>query len=195
MVHLTRKDYVKKVFEIQCEIAIENYRRIHSLVGDKITAVFVSGTDFGTQDRLFSSVDTYRQLFKPFHFKVNNWIHENTGWKSFIHTCGAIKELLQEFIEAGFDIINPVQISATGMDPYKLKKEYGKFLTFWGGGVDTQKTLALGSAAEVKEQVKKMIGIFNNDGGFVFSTVHNIQANVPIENVIAMIETIKQNRQ
>ncbi len=191
---ITRKDYLKKVFEIQCEVALENYKRVHDLVGDKLTAVFVSGTDFGTQDRLFSSVDNYRQLFKPFHLKINNWIHDHTSWKTFMHSCGAIKELLPDFIEAGFDIINPVQISAAGMDPYKLKKEYGKFLTFWGGGVDTQKILALGSAAEVKEQVKKMIEIFNNDGGFVFNTVHNIQANVPLDNILAMLEVIQKYR-
>ena len=189
-----RKDYVKKVFEIQCEIAIENYRRIYNLIGDKLSVVFVSGTDFGAQDRLFASPDSYREIYKPFHLKVNNWIHENTGWKCFIHTCGSIKELIPDLIEAGFDIVNPVQISAAGMDPEKLKKEYGKYLTFWGGGVDTQKTLAVGSPAEVKDQVRRMIDIFNKDGGFVFSTVHNIQANVPLENVIAMIEAIKESR-
>ncbi|MHB1346106.1 MAG: uroporphyrinogen decarboxylase family protein [Candidatus Humimicrobiaceae bacterium] len=189
-----RKDYVKKVFETQCEIAIENYSRIYNLIADKLSVVFVSGTDFGAQDRLFASTDSYREIYKPFHLKVNNWIHENTGWRCFIHTCGSIKELIPDLIEAGFDIVNPVQISAAGMDPEKLKKEYGRYLTFWGGGVDTQKTLAVGSPAEVKDQVKRMIDIFNKDGGFVFSTVHNIQANVPLENVIAMIEVIKESR-
>jgi len=191
---LTRKDYIKKVFDIQCKIAIENYERVHNLIDDKIVAAFTSATDFGTQDRLFISADTYRQLYKSFHKKVNNWIHENTGWKSFIHTCGAIYQLIPEFIDAGFDIINPVQISAQGMDPVKLKKNYGRNITFWGGGVDTQKTLALGSPKDVREEVKKMIEIFNEGGGFVFSTVHNIQGNVPIENVLAVIETIRKYR-
>ncbi len=191
---LTRKSYIKRVFEVQCEVAIECYKSIYSAVGNKLTAVFVSGTDFGAQDRLFNSIENYRELFKPFHLKVNHWIHENTSWKTFIHTCGAIKELIPELIEAGFDILNPVQISAAGMDPLELKKKYGKYITFWGGGIDTQKTLATGSVSEVKNQVKKMIEIFNEDGGFVFNTVHNIQANVPFENILAMLEVIKQYR-
>lgn len=94
----------------------------------------------------------------------------------------------------GGNYINPVQISAAGMDPASLKKDFGKYLTFWGGGVDTQRILATASESEVKDQVKRMIEIFNNDGGFIFTTVHNVQANVPIENVIAMIEMINQYR-
>jgi len=192
---LTRKDYLKKIFGIQCEIAIENYNRVFKAIGNKLAVVFVSGTDFGTQDRLFSSIDNYRELFKPFHLKVNNWIHENTEWKTFIHTCGSVKELIPELIEAGFDILNPVQISASGMEPVVLKKEFGKYITFWGGGVNTQKTLATGTVKEVEEQVKRMIETFNSNGGFVFNTVHNIQANVPVENIIAMINAIMDFRQ
>ncbi len=191
---MTRKEYIKKVFEKQCEIAIENYKKIFTAIGNKLSAVFVSGTDFGTQDRLFSSIENYRELFKPYHIKINTWIHENTDWKTFIHSCGAIKELLPDLIDAGFDIVNPVQISAAGMEPATLKREFGKYITFWGGGVDTQKTLAIGDEKDVKEQVKQMIEIFNKDGGYVFSTVHNIQANVPINNVIAMFDVIKQYR-
>jgi len=191
---MTRKEYIKKVFEKQCEIAIENYKKIFTAIGNKLSAVFVSGTDFGTQDRLFSSIENYRELFKPYHIKINTWIHENTDWKTFIHSCGAIKELLPDLIDAGFDIVNPVQISAAGMEPATLKRQFGKYITFWGGGVDTQKTLAIGDEKDVKEQVKQMIEIFNKDGGYVFSTVHNIQANVPINNVIAMFDVIKQYR-
>lgn len=190
----TRKDYVKKVFEKQCEIAIENYKRVFNAVGNKIDAVYVSGTDFGTQNSLFSSIDTYRELYKPFHLKVNSWIHENTNWKCFIHTCGAVFDLIGDLIEAGFDILNPVQISAKGMDPKLLKEKYGKYLTFWGGGVNTQKTLPFGSPSDVKKEVRELIEIFSKDGGFVFSPVHNIQENVPIENIIAMLETVKKYR-
>lgn len=190
----TRKDYVKKVFEGQLEIALENYRRVNNVAGDMIDIVYVSGTDFGMQQGLFISKETYRELYKPFHKKVNDWIHKNTKWKCFIHTCGAISELIPDLIEAGFDILNPVQISAKGMDPVKLKKEFGKEITFWGGGVDTQKILPLETPEEVREQIKKNIEIFSHGGGFVFNTVHNIQANVPIENILAMIEVIQGYR-
>jgi len=99
---------------------------------------------------------------------------------------------MQQFIDAGFDIINPVQISAAGMDPGYLKKTYGGHLTFWGGGVDTQKVLSFGSPEDVRNQVKENCRIFGEDGGFVFNTVHNIQANTPVKNVIAMLEAIRQ---
>ena len=189
-----RKNYVKKVFEGQLEIAIENYKRIFKAVGNIIDIVFVSGTDFGMQQGLFISLDAYRELFKPFHKKVNRWIHENTRWKCFIHTCGSIYELIPDLIDAGFDILNPVQISAKNMDPVKLKKEYGRDIIFWGGGVDTQKTLPIKTPSQVKEEVKKLIDIFSFNGGYVFNTVHNVQANVPIENLIAVIEAIQEYR-
>jgi len=191
---VTRKDYVKKVFSGQMEIALENYRRLYAAVGNKIDIVFTTGTDFGIQNGLFISIDLYRELYKPFHKKINDWIHSNTEWHSFMHCCGSIYKMIPEFIEAGFDILNPVQISAKDMDPLKLKKNYGKYLTFWGGGVDTQKTLPFGTSYQIKEEVKKLINIFNNDGGFVFSSIHNIQANIPIENIIAMIEVIQEYR-
>lgn len=99
---------------------------------------------------------------------------------------------MELFIESGFDIINPVQINAAGMDPVMLKKNYGSRITFWGGGVDTQKTFPFGTPAQVKDQVKRQCDILNKDGGFVFNTVHNIQANVPFENVVAMLEALKE---
>lgn len=191
---MTRKDYIKDIFSKQLEIAIENFRRIYNSVGDKIDIVFISGTDFGTQSGPLISLDLYKDLYKPYHLKVNNWIHENTGWHTFMHSCGSIYKLIPEFIDAGFDILNPVQISAEGMDLAKLKTEYGKYITFWGGGVDTQKTLPFGTPAQVKEETRRLIDIFSPGGGFVFSSVHNIQPGVPVENIIAMIEVIKEYR-
>jgi hypothetical protein len=192
---VSRKKLIKKIFDKQCEMAIENFKRIFDRVGDSIDIIFSSGTDFGTQNSLVISLETYRELFKPYHIKVNNWIHQNTNCKTFIHNCGAIYDLIPDLIEAGFDILNPVQISASGMDPAKLKKEFGKDIVFWGGGVDTQKTLFIGSPDDVKNQVRDMIEIFNPGGGFVFNTVHNIQGNVPFENVLAMLDTIKEYRE
>jgi hypothetical protein len=191
---LTRKKFLEKVFEIQASVAIENYKKVYNSIGNKINVVYITGTDFGTQDRLFSSVQSYREIFKPFHKKINDWIHSNTDWKCFIHSCGSIVELVPDLIDAGFDILNPVQISAKNMDPARLKKEFGKDIVFWGGGVDTQKTLAYGSVKEVKDETNRLINIFSEDGGFIFATVHNIQANVPVENVTAMVETIQKYR-
>ena len=154
----------------------------------------VSGTDFGSQNGLFISQEVYRKLFKPFHQKINNWIHHNTTWKTFIHTCGSVYDLLPDIKEAGFDILNPVQISAAKMDPENLKKDFGHQFTFWGGGVDTQRTLPFGAPDEVKEEVERLIKTFKPGGGFVFATVHNIQANIPEENLLALFEAINEYR-
>jgi hypothetical protein len=189
---LIREDYVREVYDRQTDIAIENLRLLHQVIGCKIDVVFTCGTDFGTQNSTFCSPVTFDSLWLPYYRKVNDWIHQNTNWKTFKHSCGAVEPLMKHFIEAGFDIINPVQINASGMDPRKLKKEYGHKLVFWGGGVDTQGAFAFGTPAQVKDQVKLQCEILNKNGGFVFNTVHNIQANVPFENVVAMLEALKE---
>jgi hypothetical protein len=189
---LTREDFIKEVYDRQTDIAIENLKLLYAVIGEKIDVVFTCGTDFGTQNSMFCSPETFDRMWLPYYRKVNDWIHLNTGWKTFKHSCGAVEPLLSHFIEAGFDIINPVQINASGMDPRKLKKNYGDKLVFWGGGVDTQGVFAFGTPAQVKEQVKTQCGILNENGGFVFNTVHNVQANVPFENVVAMMEALKE---
>ena len=128
----------------------------------------------------------------PYYKRMNDWIHQNTSWKTFKHSCGAVESLIGAFIDSGFDILNPVQVAATGMEPEHLKKEYGRDITFWGGGVDTQTTLMFKSPEEVRTEVLKHCDIFGVDGGFVFNTVHNIQGNVPVENIIAMIQALNQ---
>ena len=185
-----REDFVKEIFDRQSDIALKNLEKINNAAGNLIDVVFVCGTDFGTQNSTFCSPETFARVWMPYYQKINNWIHQNTGWKTFKHSCGSIDSLMELFIESGFDIINPVQINAAGMDPVMLKKNYGSRITFWGGGVDTQKTFPFGTAAQVKDQVKRQCDILNNDGGFVFNTVHNIQANVPFENVVAMLEAL-----
>jgi hypothetical protein len=189
---LTREDFIKEVYDRQTDLAIENLRLLHDVTGNKVDVVFTCGTDFGTQNSTFCSPETFDRMWLPYYKKVNDWIHLNTGWKTFKHSCGAVEILMSHFIEAGFDIINPVQINASGMEPKKLKKEYGNKLVFWGGGVDTQGVFAFGTPAQVKEQVKSQCGILNENGGFVFNTVHNIQANVPYENVVAMLDALKE---
>lgn len=189
---LMRRDYIHQVFEKQVEIALTNLQKLHETLGDIPDAVFICGTDFGTQDSQFCSIDDFMELYSPYYKKINDWIHKNTGWKTFKHSCGSVEPFMKAFIEAGFDIINPVQINAANMDASELKKEYGKYLTFWGGGVDTQKTLPFGSPEEVREQVLTNCEIFSSNGGFVFNTVHNIQANVPVENVVAMLNALEE---
>ncbi|MCY2953208.1 MAG: methyltransferase [Planctomycetota bacterium] len=190
---ISRKDYVRKVFEAQCEIALKNIQKLINLFGNRIHATFLTGTDFGTQRGPFISVKAYRDLFKPFHKQVNDLIHQNTMWKTFIHSCGSVFQLVPDFIEAGFDILNPVQCSAAQMDPVELKRRFGKDVTFWGGGVDTQHTLAFASAEEVYREVRRRVDIFNEGGGFVFDTIHNIQANTPTENILALFRALQDS--
>jgi len=187
-----RPDYIKTVFERQTDIAIENMKTLKEVVGDRVDIAFICGTDLGTQDSQFCSPETFDDLWLPYYQKINNWIHEHTYWKTFKHCCGSIDPLLPSFIKSGFDIINPVQINAAGMDPQYLKNQYGSQVTFWGGGIDTQKMLPYGTPEEVREQVLRNCEIFSPNGGFVFNTVHNIQANVPLENVVAMIDALKE---
>jgi len=189
-----RRDYVYKVFEKQCEIGLKNIEKLAPVLGDKVQAVFVSGTDFGTQRGLFSSPQTYRDLYKPFQKAINERIHKLTNWKIFIHSCGSIYKLIPDLIEAGFDVLNPVQCSAAEMDPRRLKDEFGNQLVFWGGGVDTQNTLPFGTPQDVYDQVRRRIEIFGAGGGFVFNSIHNVQSNVPTENMLAMFKAIDDAR-
>ncbi|MFP4027513.1 MAG: uroporphyrinogen decarboxylase family protein [Candidatus Brocadiia bacterium] len=187
-----RRDYIKSVFNKQREYALENLECIEPIVGDRIDAVFICGTDFGTQDSQFCSPETFDELWLPQYKAINDWIHEHTEWKTFKHCCGAAERLMSHFIEAGFDIINPVQCSAAGMDPSHLKSSYGGRLVFWGGGVDTQKTLPFGSPEEVREQVLRRCEIFAPGGGFVFNSIHNVVPNTPVENAVAMIDAVHE---
>jgi hypothetical protein len=189
-----RFDYVYEVFQRQCSIALENLARLYDAVGDRVSVVFVTGTDFGTQAGPFISPASYRKLYLPFHRRVNDWVHQHTGWKTFIHSCGSVLALLADFIDAGFDILNPVQCSAAGMDPRTLKEKFGPQITFWGGGVDTQRTLPFGTPEQIRAEVRERIEIFNRGGGFVFNTVHNVQAGTPAENLVALYETVKGTR-
>ena len=189
-----RRDYVQKVFEVQCECALKSIEKLAAAVGERAQVVFVSGTDFGTQTGQFCSVKTYRELYKPFHKAVNDLIHKLTPWKTFIHSCGAVAPFIAEFIDAGFEVLNPVQCSATGMDPRWLKREFGRQIVFWGGGVDTQKTLPFGTPEEVYREARERIDIFAEGGGFVFNSIHNVQSNVPTENMLALFRAIKDSR-
>lgn len=187
-----RPDYIHKVFEKQTEMALENFKNIFEKIGNSFDSIFICGTDFGTQNSQFCSKESFDSLYLPYYKRMNDWIHTNTEWKTFKHTCGAIEPLIPNLINAGFDIINPVQFSAAGMDTQTLKNKYGKDIVFWGGGVNTQKTLPFGKPEQVRKEVLEQCEILSKDGGFVFNSVHNIQANTPIENVVAMIDALKE---
>ena len=184
-----RRDYVYHVFERQTAINLANLERIYQAVGDCAAVAYLTGADFGTQNGPLVAPKTYRELFLPFHQQINDWVHKHTTWKTFIHSCGSVFDLIEDFIAAGFDIMNPVQCSAAHMDPEELKRKFGERITFWGGGVDTQCTLPFGSPDDVRREVRERLKLFGPGGGFVFNAVHNIQPQVPVANVLAMYET------
>lgn len=188
----SRQDYLHAVFSAETETALQNLKKLYRVVGDLPGLAYICGTDFGTQTSQFCSTDTYRELYMPYYKKINDWIHQNTSWKSFKHSCGSVAAFMPLFIESGFDIINPVQLSAAGMDAKQLKSEFGENLVFWGGGVDTQKTLPFGTPEEIRSEVLQRCEIFSKNGGFVFNSIHNVQAKTPMENVVAMINAVKE---
>jgi len=189
---ITRQDYLHEVFEKQVDMALANLEKIYQRLGNSIQAAYICGNDFGTQNSPFCSVDTFRELYAPHYKRINNWIHQHTEWKTFKHSCGSILPLIPEFIDVGFDIINPVQWTAANMSMETLKGEFGKDIVFWGGGIDTQKTLPYGTPEEVRSEVLKVCDVFSRDGGFVFNTIHNIQAKTPVANLVAMFDAIKE---
>jgi len=193
MSFVTRRDYVHEVFAGQCEIGMENLKLVREAVGDRIDVIKITGADYGSQQGPLISPDWYREMIKPFHTRLCDWIHKNTSWKVFMHCCGGVRPLIDDFIEAGFDILSPVQTSAEGMEPRGLKEDFGDRLVFWGGGVDTQTTLPFGTPEEVYDEVTERIRIFNRGGGYVFNAVHNIQPRTPMENILAMIEAVRDS--
>lgn len=194
MAHYLIPDYIHEVFEMHLECGLKNAEMIRQACGNKIQAVYISGTDFGTQKGPFMSLDSFREFYKPYYKKINDWVHQNTTWKTFYHTCGAVMSFLQDFYEAGIDILNPVQLSANGMDGKILKEEWGDKFVFWGGGIDTQHTLPFGTPEEVYQEVSERLELFARGGGFVFNTIHNIQSQTSAENMMAMFSAVEDYR-
>ena len=190
MSSIIRPDYVKEVYERQTDIALQNLKMFHQAVGERMAVINLCGADFGSQSSLMLSPSVFREFYLPYYKKMTDWIHANTSWKVFKHCCGAIEPLIPLLIESGFDILNPVQISAEGMVPELLKQKYGDKIVFWGCGVDTQKTLPYGTPEDVYNEVRNLVDIFNKNGGFVFNTVHNVQPNISVKNFLAMIDAL-----
>jgi uroporphyrinogen decarboxylase len=169
------------------EMHLANLERYLGLVGDSID-VILFGDDLGMQSGPQISPKMYRELFKPRHARMWRRAKELAGVKVQLHCCGGVRPLLADLIEAGLDAINPVQISCKGMDAAELKRDFGSRLTFWGGGCDTHSILAHARPAEIRDHVRRQIEILKPGGGFVFQQVHNILADVPPQNVIAMFD-------
>ncbi len=174
------------------EIKMRYWERAISEAGDRVV-VITEADDMASQHSLIISPDIYRRLIKPRHKQLFDHIHRLAPHAFiFFHSCGAIYELIPDLIEVGVDILNPVQVSAAGMDPTRLKQEFGSALSFWGGAVDTQKTLPHGTPEEVRDEVRRRIDQLAPGGGFVFNTVHNIQSDVPPENLAAMFDALRE---
>lgn len=186
-----RQEELHEIFSYQLEYALQNLEKMHQVLGETIQTAYICGTDFGTQNGPFCSNKVFRELYLPYYRAVNDWIHSNTKWKTFKHSCGSIFGLMPELIDAGFDIINPVQWTARGMEKQKLKENYGQDIVFWGGGVDTQKTLPFGTPGQVYDEVMECCKVFGKNGGFVFNTIHNIQPGVPAANLAALVYAVK----
>lgn len=181
--------YVRELFEISTEVALQNLELLWQAVGENADLIFITGLDFGSQRAELFSPDTFREVYLPALKAHFDWVHEHTTWKCFEHSCGSIPAFVADLADAGLDILNPLQTSAAGMDPAWLKETVGEKLTFWGGGVETQGVLQFGTPEQVREQVAERIRIFAPGGGFVFNPDHNIQPKTPPENIIAAFET------
>jgi len=154
--------------------------------------VILFGDDLGMQSGPQISPDMYRRIFKPRHARLWRRAKEIAQVKVMLHSCGGIRELLPDLIDAGLDAVNPVQISCAGMDAAGLKKDFGKDIVFWGGGCDTQNILPKGTPTEIRDHVRRQVDILAEGGGFVFQQVHNILANVPPQNIVAMFDALRR---
>lgn len=191
----TEDDYVEELYEILVETWIANLKKFHSAVGDRIQVLQIAD-DFGTQRSPFLSTEMFREKVMPFYKHGLDWIHANTDWKVLLHSDGAIRPLIPSIIEMGVDFLNPIQVACAGMDPASLREEFGGLIGFWGGSCDSQGSLGNGSPAEVKGEVEENLRAFRPlEGGFVFSSIHNIQANVPPDNIIALFDAAQSYRE
>ena len=182
---------VEALLDALMECHLATLAKVCDAVGD-VVDIIRFGDDLGMDSVPFMSPDMYRQLFKPRHTILCDYVKKNSKMKTFLHSCGSIYRLLPDLIEAGYDVINPVQTNSFEMDPATLKREFGKDITFWGGGADTRDILNKVTPSEVKAHVKERLEIFSPGGGYVFNPIHNIMPDVPPENVIAMFEAIEE---
>jgi len=184
-------DNVNKLLDKLLELHMAFLSKICNAVGD-IVEVVKFGDDLGTNTGPFMPIEIYKEFFGSRHKIMTDYVKANTSAHTMLHCCGGIYELIPGLIEAGFEIINPVQINAYGMEPERLKKEFGKDITFWGGGINTQSVLNQATPQQVKDHIKRNMEIFSEDGGFIFNTIHNILPDVPPQNIVAMFEAVEE---
>ena len=185
---LTEKETAHEMMARYVDAAISCLKLYHQAVGHRCFAWGVASDDGGTQRGGLLAPDLFAEMITPHYRRLCDWVHANTSWKTFLHSCGSVYHYIPHWIEAGIDILNPVQISAANMEPERLKEEFGDRLVFWGGGCDTQRVLPLQGREQVREHVRQNIEVFSAGSGYVFTQVHNIQPNVPVENVEAMLD-------
>ena len=182
---------VHKLMDALMERHMEFLGKVCEAVGD-IVDILKFGDDLGTNTGPFIPNETYREFFLPRHKQMCNFVKANSSAHTMLHCCGGIYELIPDLIEAGFEILNPIQINAINMEPKRLKSEFGKDLTFWGGGINTQSVLNRATPEEIMKHVTENLEAFAPGGGYVFNTVHNILSDVPPENIVAMFEAVKE---
>lgn len=186
------KSLAHRLLQKQVEAYMPRIDRYIEAVGPYLQIILVND-DLGTQNGLQIKPELYREMIKPYHRQLWGYIKEKSGKPLLLHSCGSIYEIIPDLIEIGVDALNPVQVSAKNMDTAKLKKEFGKDLTFWGGGCDSQRILPYGTQKDVREEVKRRVNDLAPGGGFVFCQVHNIQPDVPLENILAMYEELESS--
>jgi len=188
---MTNRGLIECFLDKLLENYLEYTKKYIETVGKYVDIIGLND-DLGSQESLLISPNLYREMFKPRQAKFIEFIKKNSKAFIFFHCDGAIREIIPDLIEIGVDIINPVQTSVKGMNPNELKKEFGKYITFWGGGIETQTTLPFGNLKDIKKEVKERIRIFAPEGGYVFCPIHNIQADIPPEKIITVFETAKR---
>jgi uroporphyrinogen decarboxylase len=182
---------VEKLLDALMERHLQTLSKVCEAVGD-VADILRFGDDLGTMNGPFMDPDLYRQIFKPRHKQLCDFVKQNSNMYTFLHSCGSIYQLIPDLIEAGYDILNPVQTQCKDMEPEKLKSEFGREVTFWGGGIETVGTLNQATPEQVRVEVLNRLEILSKGGGFVFNTVHNILPDVPPENILAMFNAVKE---
>ncbi len=188
---LINRPFAEALLERLCEANLQRFDRFARTAGRHVDVVHFED-DLGMQDRPLLRPELYRQVVKPYHKRLFRFARESCSARLLFHSDGTIAPLIPDLIEMGIDAINPVQVSAEGMDPARLKREFGRDIAFWGGGCDSQRVLPFGTPGEVADEVKRRIDALAPGGGFVFGPIHNVQADVPLENLVTMFQTARE---
>lgn len=189
----TDPDMVEELLDALLERHLATLKSVCESVGD-VVDILRFGDDLGMDTGMFMSKQKYQEIFKPRQIILNNYVHEHSSMKTLLHSCGSVYPIIDDLITAGYDILNPVQTSSRQMEPEVLKREFGKDITFWGGGCNTRNILNKSTPDEVYSYTRRMIDIFSKGGGYVFNQEHNIMPDVPVDNMLAMYKAVNDSR-